>query len=93
LISASNELVCPLATTHSRRERKDSAKASFDLGEVGEIAEIQWLRLGNLLTARLKIRVVSYPEEYLKSNASLIRKDQSYEPEIAVERLVAKPLR
>jgi hypothetical protein len=65
----------------------------FDLGEVGAIAEIQWLKPGKPLTARLKIRVVSYPEEYLKSNASLIRKEQSYELEITLEKLVAKPLR
>src|SRR5262249_5194609 len=65
----------------------------FDLGEVGAIAEIQWLKPGKPLIARLKIRVVSYPEEYLKSNASLIRKEQSYELEITLEKLVAKPLR
>jgi hypothetical protein len=65
----------------------------FDLGEVGEIAEIQWLKPGKPGAACLKIRVLSYPEEYLKSNASLTRKEQSYELEITVEKLVAKPLR
>lgn len=41
----------------------------FALGEIGATAEIQWLKPAKPLTARLKIRVVSYPEEYLKSNA------------------------
>jgi len=65
----------------------------FDLGEVGEIAEIQWLKPGKPGAARLKIRVVNYPEEYFKSNAALVKKQQSYELEITVENLVAKPLR
>ncbi len=64
----------------------------FDLGEVGEIAEIHWLKPGKPLTARLKIRVVNYPEEYFKSNATLTKKEQSYELEITVEKLVAKPV-
>lgn len=65
----------------------------FDLGEVGAIAEIQWLKPHKPLTAHLKIRVVNYPEEYFKSNAALIKKEQSYELEITLENLVAKPLR
>ena len=65
----------------------------FDLGEVGEIAEIQWLKSGKPGAARLKIRVVNFPEEYFKSNATLTRNEQSYELEITVEKLVAKPLR
>jgi hypothetical protein len=65
----------------------------FDLGEVGAIAEIQWLKSGKPGAAHLKIRVVNYPEEYFKSNAALIKKERSYELEITVENLVAKPLR
>lgn len=76
----------------SRSLQSLGAERSF-LFDVVDEAEIHWLKPGKPGAARLKIRVVNYPEEYFKSNSPLSKKEQSYELEIAVEKLVAKPVR
>ena len=65
----------------------------YDLGEVGEIDDIEWLMPNQRADAestghvRLRIRVTNFPSEYFDYNASLIRRERLYELEASLERL------
>jgi hypothetical protein len=66
-------------------------EAAYDLGEVGEISDIQWSRPDDQLSARLRITVSNYPKEYFKHNQTLIKREKRYELKITLERLSVTP--
>lgn len=60
-------------------------EAVYDLGEVGEIAEVDWLTSPRFHVARLRMAVLSYPKY---ANApGLRRATQEYEVEVSVASL------
>jgi len=63
----------------------------YDLGEVGEMSNIQWLKSERPQTVRLRVLVTNYPVEYFKLNSKLLRKEQAYELEVSLTRLTIKP--
>jgi hypothetical protein len=65
----------------------------YDLGEVGEISDIQWLKPNQQQTARLRLRVTNFPVEYFSLNDKLPKREQMYELEVALNRLTVRPLR
>ena len=62
------------------------APVVYDLGEVGEISDIEWLRPNQPETARLRIRVTNFPREYFEF-ADLPRIERVYELEASLNRL------
>lgn len=67
-------------------------EAVYDLGEVGEISQIQWLNPDSEMKARLRITVTNFPKEYFTSNKTLIKREKSYELEISVDKLSIRPV-
>ena len=63
----------------------------YDLGEVGEISDIEWLMPNQPETARLRIRVTNFPREYFEF-ADLPRIERVYELEASLNRLTVRAL-
>ncbi len=70
--------------------------AVYDLGEVGEISDIEWLMPNQPLTARLRIRVTSLPRDYFEPkyfgflSDHLPRRERIYELEVGLNRLTVR---
>ena len=62
----------------------------YDLGEVGEISDIEWLMPNQPETARLRIRVTNFPREYFDLNDNLPRRERVYELEAGLNRLTVR---
>ena len=64
-------------------------EAVYDLGEVGEIRNIRWLKSSKELTARLQLNVTNFPNEYLAWDRNLTKVERTYTLEVGLEKLVA----
>ena len=64
-------------------------EAVYDLGEVGEIRNIQWLKPSKELTSRLRLTVTNFPNEYFAWNRNLTKIERIYTIEVGLDRLVA----
>jgi len=67
-------------------------EAVYDLGEVGEIAEIRWLKSQQPLTAHLNITVTNFPAERFRDNDSLTKKQKRYGLVVGLDRLSVSSL-
>ena len=65
-------------------------EAVYDLGAVGEISNIQWLKTNEQLATRLRLTVTNYPVEYLKTMRTLIRRQKNYELDISIDELLVR---
>jgi len=63
-------------------------EAVYDLGEVGEISNIQWLKANKPLAARLRLTVTNYPVDYFKTTKTLFRQQKNYELDISINKLL-----
>jgi len=68
-------------------------EAVYDLGEVGEISNIQWLKANKPLAARLRLTVTNYPVDYFKTTKTLIRRQKNYELDISIDKLSVMPVK
>ena len=65
-----------------------AGEAVYDLGEVGEISNIQWLKANKPWEARLRLTVTNYPVDYFKTTKTLIRQQKDYELYISIDKLM-----
>src|SRR5262249_250428 len=65
-------------------------EAVYDLGAVGEISNIQWLKTNEQLATRLRLTVTNYPVEYLKTMKTLIERQKNYELDISIDELLVR---
>lgn len=54
-------------------------RAVYDLGEVGEITKLDWLKNSKSDVARLRLQISNYPETAFKYNPKLVRKTKVVE--------------
>src|SRR5262245_38300720 len=67
--------------------------AVYDLGELGEISDIQWQQSDVSDTVQLSMRVTNYPREYLRDNKKLVIREKRYLLFVTTEKLTIKSLK
>ena len=66
-------------------------QAVFDLGTVGELRNIEWLRDERMNAARLQLDVVNYPASALRANPELQERVMKLELDVTVEAVRVNP--
>lgn len=66
--------------------------AVYDLGQVGEITKIEWLKKSSSNFDRLQFEVTNYPAHAFKLNPKLIKKAKKFELTVAMDSLKIKEL-
>lgn len=67
--------------------------AVYDLGQVGEITKIKWLKTSNSNFDRLQLEVTNYPAHAFKLNPKLVKKTKNFELTINLNSLEIKELK
>lgn len=67
--------------------------AVYDLGRVGEITKVKWLKKSNSDFDRLQLEVTNYPAHAFKLNPKLIKKTKNFEITISFNSLEIKELK
>lgn len=65
----------------------------YDLGQVGEITKIEWLKKTSSDFDRLRLEVTNYPAHAFKLNRKLVRKTKRYELTVGINSLEIKELK
>jgi len=68
-------------------------EAVYDLGEVGEISNIQWQKADKPLLARLRLTATNYPVDYFKTTKVLIRQQNNYRLDVSIDKLSVRLLK
>jgi hypothetical protein len=67
--------------------------AVYDLGQVGEITKIKWLKKSNSDFDRLQLEVTNYPAHAFKLNPKLVKKIKNFELTVNLNSLEIKDLK
>lgn len=70
-----------------------SSGAVYDLGQVGEITKIEWLKKSNEDFDRLRLEVTNYPAHAFKLNPKLVKKTKKFELIVNLDSLEIKELK
>ncbi len=65
----------------------------YDLGQVGEITKIEWLKKTSSDFDRLRLEVTNYPARAFKLNSKLVKKTKKYELTVNTNSLEIKELK
>jgi hypothetical protein len=65
----------------------------YDLGQVGEITKIEWLKKSSSDFDRLRLETVNYPAHAFKLNPKLVRKTKKYELTVKIDALEVRELK
>jgi hypothetical protein len=65
----------------------------YDLGQVGEITKIEWLKKSNSDFDRLRLETVNYPAHAFKLNPKLVKKTKQFELTVKIDSLEIKDLK
>ena len=69
------------------------AEAAFDLGEVGELTNISWLKSNEPFHVLLSVTVRNYPTHAVKQNPALKPQSKRYTLDISLQRVLIAPVR
>ena len=62
----------------------------YDLGEVGEITDVQWLENSNNKIDKLRLEISNYPAQSFEHNSKLIRKTRIVELDVSLNSLILR---
>lgn len=65
----------------------------YDLGEIGEITEIQWLDSPDSNIDKLRIEISNYPTQAIKHNPKLVRKTRSVDLDVSLTSLKVRAIK
>ncbi len=65
----------------------------YDLGQVGEITKIEWLKKSSSDFDRLRLEVVNFPAHAFKLNPKLVKKTKKFELTVSMNSLEVKELK